>query len=161
MASKLGYIPHDIKLTANNIQAKTDGNVLYNSPAGFHLANTATAGATTLTVRQLMGGIIFHNPQATGVAVTLPTPALIVAELNGAATNMSLRFSIANVGAGAETIDVTLPAGITAPAQNALNANVEVAAGETLEYILIMTDVTPGNETGTLYCVGVSAGTYA
>lgn len=160
MASKLGYIPHDVKLTANNIQALTDGNVLYTSPVGFHLVSTATAGATTLTVRQLMGGIIFHDPQGS-VNLTTPTAAQIVAEINGAATNMSFRFAVTNTGGEGEVDTLALGTGVTAPAQNLLNADRTIAPSATHEFVLILTDVTPGNEAATLYCVNVSAGTYA
>jgi hypothetical protein len=142
-----------MKCLANGVQVGTDANVIYNFPAGFHVASTvATATAVTLTPYQLLTGLILQDPSGGAVATTLPTAADLVAAYNGVAANSSLRFVIRNTADAAEAITTTVSTGITANATDIL----AIAQNETAEYLLLFTNVTPGNEAATLYTLNIS-----
>lgn len=148
MASKMGIQPHHIKCTATNLQVNTDGNVIYNSPCGFHVATTVDMAnaAATLTAQETLNGFLLVDPNGGAQALTLPTAALLVAAMKGVTTNTSLRLIIRNTANGAETITTTAST-IT------ISGTATIAQNATAEYIIVLTNVTPGNEAGVCYTI--------
>ena len=152
MTSKLGYLPHDIPCLANGIQALTDGNVLYASPVGFHLASAvATATAVTLTTRQVLGGLVLQDPSGGAVTTTTPTAADLVAAFKGVAVGSSIRLLVRNLSGTAAGLVITMAmgTGVTSYTGNVLT----VAANNTAEYLIVFTNVTPGSEAATFYTI--------
>jgi predicted RecA/RadA family phage recombinase len=72
-------------------------------------ASINTAGPATLTAAQLLGGIIVRDPNGAGRTDTLPTAALLVASIPGAAVGDVIKTQIVNGADAAEAI--TLAAG--------------------------------------------------
>lgn len=78
-----------------------------NAPA----AATATA---TLTIAQLVTGIVLGSPGSSAATYTLPTVALTEATLVNAKTNSSFDFSVTNVdGSGSGVITMAVGTGWT------------------------------------------------
>lgn len=154
MTSKLGYIPEPRKCLANNLQIATDGNVIYNSPIGFHLASAvATATTVTLTTRQVLGGLVLQDPSGGAVTTTLPTAAALVAAMPGVAVGSSIRLTVMNTANAAETITVAVGTGIT-NYTGTVTSLLTVAQNDTAEFFIVFTNVSPGSEAATLYCIG-------
>lgn len=154
MSSKLGYIPEPRKCLASNLQVATDGNVIYNSPIGFHLASAvATATAVTLTTRQVLGGLVLQDPSGGAVTTTLPTAALLVAAMPGVAVNSSIRLTIINTANAAETITLAVGTGIT-NYTGTVTSLLTVAQNDAAEFLIVFTNVSPSSEAATLYCIG-------
>lgn len=153
MSSQLGFLPKEMKSLANGLQIPTDGTVIYNSPAGFHLVSTATAGPVTLTARQVLGGLILHEAENANDAVTLPTAASLAAAFNGVAVGSSIRFILKNTSStSGDTSDITASTGITIFSGDAIS----VGIGLTGEFLIVFTNVEPGSEAAVLYTINPS-----
>lgn len=117
----------------------------------FETINPTTAADTaTLTVAQLLGGLITGTPTA-AANYTLPTATLIVAAL-GSWSNpyigQSFEFTIKNTSAGANTITAVAGTGVT------LTGTATVAQNAIKRFRLVVTNViTP---TVTVYSLGSS-----
>ena len=91
----------------------TDGNqnetIIGIQPA----PQTATATAT-LTVAQILGGLLVGNPSTTAATYTTPTGALIDATMVNAKVNSAFMVTIINLGTSTGLITVAAGVGITA-----------------------------------------------
>lgn len=149
MTSKLGYIPRHIKSLANGINGTlTDEHIVYNSPVGF-MTVTQVTDVTSLTARQVLGGLIVHTPTSS-LSVDLPTAAEIVGALNGAGIGSSVRFTLRNAAAGA--FNVTLDpnqTGVTLQANDLYG----VSQNGTGEFMYVVTNDEPGDEAVTFYTI--------
>jgi hypothetical protein len=155
MTSQLGYLPKEMKSLANGIQVPTDGTVLYANPVGFHQALVAS-GATTLTAAQFLGGLVVMDPDGAN-NLTLPSAADIVAAGNGLAVGSTFRLTVLNQAGGAEAITVVVGTGITNYADGTVTSTLTVGQNAGAEFLLVFTNVDPGDEAATLYCVNTSA----
>jgi hypothetical protein len=145
MSSQLGYLKQDIKSTNNNVPAKT-GDVLYASPSGMHrVVSFGYAATVNVTAAAILGGFIIQSTSGGAVAFTLPTVPVLVASMNGACVNNSIRFAVRNTGGN--TLTVTTTAGWTMSGVNT------IATIKTGEYLAILTSITPGSETATIYTI--------
>lgn len=82
----------------------------FSTNAGPAAASIATAGNETYTAAQILGGIIVRNTAGAARTDTLPTAALLVAALPGAAIGDIVRCLVVNGGAGGVEV-ITLAAG--------------------------------------------------
>lgn len=147
MQSQLGYLPHDRDTLASGIQTPLTGSVVYAAPTGFNLiSDVATATAVTLTPRQVLGGLINQDPAGGAVTTTTPTAALLVAAFKGVQVNSSVRFIIRNTASAAQTITVAGGTGVGVYALSVLT----IAENQAAEYMIVFTNVSPGNEAATL-----------
>tara|TARA_R110000851_G_C12823652_1_gene539886 strand:- start:66 stop:641 length:576 start_codon:yes stop_codon:yes gene_type:complete len=90
-----------------------------------------TAGNITLTIAQVLTGILEADPAA-DIAYTLPTPALAVAGVAGVAVGDCIDFAVINTGTATadEIITVTMPSNATAVgSMKVLTAGVAVGDG--------------------------------
>ena len=85
-------------------------SVARNNPAGAP-TSLATAGAATYTAAQLLSGIIVRDCAGASRTDVLPTAALLVAALPGAAIGDRISFLLINGSDAAETITVTAGTG--------------------------------------------------
>lgn len=98
----------------------------------FNPASYSNAGGNTLAVSDVLGGFITHTAAAAETD-TLPSAALLVPQIEGAAVGSSIRFFVKAGGAG--TITVAVGAGGTAEAGDTLT----VAQGYIREFLLRVT----------------------
>lgn len=147
MSSQLGYLPKEISTLANGLQVQTDKSVVYNAPIGFHLVSTLT-GATELSARQVVGGLILLDAGGAPLATDLPSAEELVDALNGAQVGMSVRFIVKNTGG--ETITFS-PAqtGIT----NFSGNTVALLTADSAEYVYVLTNVDAGEEAATFFTI--------
>lgn len=111
----------------------------------------ATAGPATLTAAQLVQAIWDRNGGATNRSDTTPAASAIVTAIPGAIVGSSFRFIYRNASTTAGQLDTLLAgSGVT------LSGNVQIAAGQTQEYIGRITNV--GTPAVTLYAVNQLAG---
>ena len=90
-----------------------DGNI-NEVVLGTQAAPATAAGDATLTVAQLLTGIVLGSPSSSAAAYTLPTGALMDATLVNAKVDSSFDFSVTNVnGSGSGVITMTVGAGWT------------------------------------------------
>jgi hypothetical protein len=119
--------------------------------AGFPIesqaAPTAFAADGTLTVNNLRGGLISITAAAT---VTLPTAALLVAGVPGAAANNSFDFAVVNtsgaiftLGAGGATILGDIRTGLASATESGSS-----------QWRVRITTATAGSEAYTVYRLG-------
>jgi predicted RecA/RadA family phage recombinase len=105
-------------------------------------ASINTAGAVTYTAAQVLGGIIVRDPNGAARNDVLPTAALLVAAIPGAAVGDIIRTKLINGADAAETITLSAGAG------GAFDAN-QTAASQVLaqlnskDIIIRLTNVTP------------------
>ena len=158
MTSQLGYLPKEMKSLANGIQVATDGTVLYANPVGFHQA-LVSAGATTLTAAQFLNGLVIMDPQGAGSKLNLPTAASIVAAANGLTVGSSIRLTVINTADGNEAIDVDPGTGLTFYTNGNVTASDDIGQNQTAEYLIVFTNVDPGDEAAVIYTVGRSSAT--
>jgi hypothetical protein len=111
-------------------------------------ATLATAGNLTLTVAQVLGGLILRDPNGAGRTDTLPTAALLAAEIIGCLVGSAFEFTIRNTADGNETITVASGAGGTD------SGTMTIAQNNTKRFLLVFTNVTSGSEAYTLYSLG-------
>ena len=77
--------------------------------------------------------------------------ALLVAAMPGVTTNTSIRFAIRNTGADHITLTASTGITISASTSGTTSSIVDTVTGQ---YLLILTNVTPGNEAGVCYAIG-------
>jgi len=118
--------------------------VLAQTDAATGLLQTAKADTVTLTIAELLTGVIDGTPTA-AAGYTLPTAALLVAGLRNARVGESFRFLINNKSAGANTITVAAGVGGTA------DGTLTVAQNVIREFVVIVTNVTGGAEAYFVY----------
>lgn len=141
MAEHFGYKrKYDGALVLDDINAPPMGTI--------KLTSITTAGAVTLTVDQIMSGLILRDCAGAVRTDTLPTAALFAGE--GFLVNTGIRFSVRNVSDdAAEVLTLAVGTGITAHASTDLT----IEPGQSNEYLLLITNVSSGSEAATLYQV--------
>ena len=90
-------------------QQLTDGN-LNEVVLGVQAAPATATTGTTLTIAQLLTGIVNGSPGTTASAYTLPTVALTEATLTNCKVGSSFDFSVCNIN-GSSTGVITMTAG--------------------------------------------------
>lgn len=113
-------------------------------------ATDATAAAITMTVAQVLGGLILRDPNGAARADLLPTAAALVAAIEGAMVGTSFEFTIRNTADAAETITVTTNTGLT------LSGTMTIAQNNSKRFLVRLTNVTAGSEAATIYSLGTS-----
>lgn len=108
-----------------------------------------TAGATTLTIAQLLTGIITIDCNGAGRTVTLPTAALLVAGINGCEVGDTIGFRISNGSDAAETI--TLAEGTGGGWDANFLAAKTIVQNAWADIIIRVTNVTSGAEAYVVY----------
>lgn len=141
MAEHFGYKrKYDGALVLDDINAPPMGTI---KPTSI-----STAGAVTLTVDQIMSGLILRDCAGAVRTDTLPTAALFAGE--GFLVNTGIRFSVRNISDdSAELLTIAVGSGITAQSSTDLT----IEPGQTNEYMLVITNVNSGTEAATLYQV--------
>ena len=112
-----------------------------------------TAGNITLTIAQVLTGILEADPAA-DIAYTLPTPALAVAGVAGVAVGDCIDFAIINTGTATadEIITVTMPSNATAVgSMKVLTSGVAVGDGSGSGLFRIRFTSVTGTTTYTVY----------
>lgn len=89
-----------------------DGNVS-ERPLGVQGDAGAATGTATLTVAQLLSGILVGNPSASAAAYTLPTVAALEAELVNAKVNSTFTLEFINIGTSSGVVTLTAGTGWT------------------------------------------------
>lgn len=89
-----------------------DGNV---SEAPLYVQGDAGAATSTatLTVAQLLSGVLVGNPSTSAAAYTLPTVALLEATLVNAKVNSSFELQFINLGTSSGIVTLTAGTGWT------------------------------------------------
>lgn len=91
-----------------------DGNV-NEVKLGVQFTPPTATSTATLTVAQLMGGILLGSPSSTAATYTLPTVALTEAALGNAKNYSSFDLAVVNVdGSGSGVITMAVGTGWTA-----------------------------------------------
>lgn len=90
-----------------------DGN-LNEVLLGFNAAPQTATATATLTVTQIINGLLVGNPSTTAASYTLPTAALIDATLTNAKVGSTFDLTIINLGTSTGLITVVVGTGITA-----------------------------------------------
>jgi len=90
-----------------------DGN-LNELLLGFNAAPQTATATATLTVTQIINGLLVGNPSTTAASYTLPTAALIDATLTNAKVGSTFDLTIINLGTSTGLITVVVGTGITA-----------------------------------------------
>lgn len=159
MTSQLGYLPKEMKSIASGVQVPTNGNVTYAAPVGFHSATTATAGtASAVTAKQLLGGVLLHDAAGVASTLLLPTAADIVSAANSLVVGSSVRFTVIQLGdGGTDTTVVTPGTGITTFTDSTNTSVTTIAETNAADFLLVFTNVDPGDEAATMYTVSTSS----
>ena len=89
-----------------------DGNI-NETPLGIQPAPQTATVTATLTAAQITGGIIVADTGTTAATLTLPTVALLEAQLTNAKVNSSFDLAIVNVGTSSGTITMAVGTGWT------------------------------------------------
>ena len=113
----------------------------------------STAGNATITIAQLLTGILEVDPAA-DIAYTLPTAALAVAGVVGAAVGDCIDFSVINTGTATadEIITITMPSNGTAVGHMGVKcAGVAVGDSEGSGLFRLRFTAVTGTETYTVY----------
>jgi len=108
----------------------------------------ATAGAKTYTAAELIGGLILRDCAGASRADVTPTAALIVAGFAGGIVGSSFEFTIRNTSDAAETITVTVGAGVT------LSGTMTIAQNNSKRFLVRLDNVGAGTEAVTVYSLG-------
>ena len=90
-----------------------DGN-LNELLLGFNAAPQTATATATLTVTQIINGLLIGNPSTSAASYTLPTAALIDATLTNAKVGSTFDLTIVNLGTSSGLITVVVGTGITA-----------------------------------------------
>jgi hypothetical protein len=90
-----------------------DGN-LNEVLLGFNAAPQTATATATLTVTQIINGLLVGNPSTSAASYTLPTAALIDATLTNAKVGSTFDLTIVNLGTSSGLITVVVGTGITA-----------------------------------------------
>lgn len=111
---------------------------------------TNTAGALTYTVQQLLSGLILRDGNGGARTDTLPTAAQIVSGYPGLMVNDGFRFNVRNMSSTAIAITIAVGAGGTL----STGSTATVAQLNAKDFLILMTNVTPGSEAYTVYSLG-------
>lgn len=111
----------------------------------------ATAANVAYTAAQVMSGFILRNPSGTARSDTLPTAASLVAAIQGCMVNTSFQFEVRNSGTVTVTLVAPVGGGVTIDAPS----TVAIPTLDSGTYLVIFTNVTPGQEAYSLYSLGV------
>ena len=90
-----------------------DGN-LNEVLLGFNATPQTATATATLTVTQIINGLLVGNPSTSAANYTLPTAALIDATLTNAKVGSTFDLTIVNLGTSSGLITVVVGTGITA-----------------------------------------------
>jgi len=90
-----------------------DGN-LNEVLLGFNAAPQTATATATLTVTQIINGLLVGSPSTSAASYTLPTAALIDATLTNAKVGSTFDLTIVNLGTSSGLITVVVGTGITA-----------------------------------------------
>lgn len=123
---------------------KGTGVIRARSPLAQARTGSATADTATLTIAQLLTGVLNATPTA-AAAYALPSAALAVAGVPGARVGDAIDFLIENRSGGANTITVSAGSGGTA------KGTMTVAQNIVRRFTLIFTNVTGASEAYTVY----------
>jgi hypothetical protein len=109
----------------------------------------STAGNVTYTPAQLMSGWINRDGNGGARTDTLPSASALAAAIQGVMVNTSFEFELRNTSGTAIAITLAGGAGVTfSPASSS------VAQLNTRTYLVVFTNVTPGQEAYTVYSRG-------
>lgn len=89
-----------------------DGNVNEVDFINIDVPQTATSTAT-LTVAQITGNILVANPSTTAASYTLPTVALLEAQLTQAKVGMAFMLRVVNLGTSSGALTILAGTGWT------------------------------------------------
>ena len=106
-----------------------------------------------LTPQEVLNGFLLVDAEGAEEDLVLPSAALLVAAMPGVTTNTTIRLIVRNTGG--ETIDMVASTGITLSPVEGVN-NV-IATAKTGEYLIVLTNVTPGNEAGVCYTLSTDS----
>ncbi len=109
----------------------------------------STAGNVTYTPAQLMAGWINRDGNGGARTDTLPSASAMANAIQGVMVNTSFEFELRNTSGTA--IAITLAAGAGGTLSPAASS---VAQSNTRSYLLVFTNVTPGQEAYTVYSRG-------
>lgn len=117
--------------------------------------NETTAGVVTYSVAQILRGVLTRDPNGASRVDVFPTAALLVAALAAkygkAVVGMRVRFTLVNGADAAETITVTLGAGMTSGVLGGTQTSAALAQNGTRHYTFVVTNVTPASEAIVVY----------
>lgn len=109
-----------------------------------------TAGAATYTTAELLRGILVRDPSGASRADVFPTAALIVAALAAkyeeAKVGMMIDFLLVNNADAAETITMTLGAGMTSGVPLGTQVSSAIAQNTSRRFTIRVTNVTAAAE---------------
>lgn len=109
----------------------------------------STAGNVTYTPAQLMSGWINRDGNGGARTDTLPSASALAAAIQGVMVNTSFEFELRNTSGTAIAITLAAGAGVTL---NPVSSS--VAQSNTRSYVVVFTNVTPGQEAYTVYSRG-------
>lgn len=107
-----------------------------------------TAGATTYTIANLLGGMILRDPNGGARSDVTPTAAQIVAGIAGCVVGSSFEFTIRNTADAAETITLTGGTDVT------ISGTATIAQNNSKRFLAVVTNVDSGTEAVTIYSLG-------
>jgi len=103
-----------------------------------------TAGVSTYTAAQVLGGLILRDPAGGARSDVTPTAVLLLAAMENPQVEDSFEFTIRNTADAAETITVTAGVGVT------LEGTMTIAQNNTKRFLCVVTAST----TVTIYSLG-------
>lgn len=114
-----------------------------------------TAGVATYTAAELLRGVLVRDPSGASRADVFPTAALVVAALAAkygeAKVGMMFWFNLVNNADAAETITMTLGAGMTTGVSLGTQVASAIAQNTTRSFLFRVTNVTPAAEAMVVY----------
>lgn len=109
-----------------------------------------TAGAVVLTAAEVLGGIVVADPSGAGRTYTLPTAALLVAAIPGAAVGDIIRCLVVNGADAAEVITIQEGAGGAFDANQTAGSRT-IGQNNSKTVTIRLTNVTPAAEAYVVY----------
>jgi hypothetical protein len=116
-------------------------------PIPSFTVTTLVAGNQTITAAQILGGFVIF-PAGGAETLTLPTAALAVAAIPGAAVGSGFEFTVRNTAGGANTATIAAGTGGT------VSGTATIAQNNSKRFLLVFTNVTLGSEAYTVYSLG-------
>lgn len=114
-----------------------------------------TAGAATYTAAHLLRALLVRDPSGASRADVFPTAALVVAALAAkygqAVVGMTFDFTLINNADAAETITMTLGAGMTSGNTLGTQVSSAIAQNTSRRFLFRVTNVGAGTEAMTVY----------
>ena len=111
-----------------------DGNANEIDMIALTAPQTATSSAT-LTVGQLLGGLLVANPSTSAASYALPTGAAMDAAMANARNDIAILIPVVNLGTSSGALTFTASTGIT------IVGNAVVAVTSSAQFYLRKTDV--------------------